>query len=151
MAEMRTDGPIAAVPEHRERLAEAARMLERQATRPVVDRRVWMEDGREAVVETIDSLAMHIDETEGVGGLYDEIMADKPRLAHAVDTLRHEHVELLAGAAALIGVAAVPNSAIDEARIREDLLALTRGVERHQRRGLDLLYEFYEVDIGLGE
>jgi hypothetical protein len=140
-----------AVPEHRERLAEAARRLHEQAGADMVEPPRWMEEYRAEVLEVIDALVLHIDETEGEGGLYDEIMADKPRLAHAIDVLGEEHLALLADASAIMGVAAVATRAIDEARLRDGAAALVHHIERHQRRGLKLLYDFYDVDIGVGE
>jgi hypothetical protein len=139
------------VPEHRERLTEAATRLETLVDAPSTDRRAWAEELRGAVVEMIDALAMHIDETEQPGGLYDEIMGDTPRLAHAVDILRREHVAMLQDASALIQMTAVASASLDEARLHDHAVALVRAVEKHQRRGLKLLYDFYEVDIGIGE
>ena len=139
------------VPEHRERVAEAASALEVVVNQPVPDRRAWAEGLRCAVVELINALVLHIDETEQQGGLYDEVVTEKPRLVHAVDTLRREHVALIGDAAALMQVSAVPSSAIDESRLHDDAISLVKAVEKHQRRGLDLLYDFYEVDLGLGE
>ena len=139
------------VPEHRERLARAASSLDEAASQVATDSRAWMEGVRTADVELVNSLVTHIDEVEGEGGLYDEIMADKPRLAHLIDRLRGEHLELLSAAAQLIQATAVGSRGIDEARVREDLHTLVRGVERHQRLGLELLYEFYEVDLGAGD
>ncbi|MGZ4683222.1 MAG: hypothetical protein ACXV5S_07755 [Acidimicrobiales bacterium] len=146
-----TAGQVGPVPEHRERVEKAASALAAQAARPAADRRVWAEDLRRAALEMIDALAMHIDETEQPGGLYDEIMADTPRLAHAVDMLRRDHVALLGEAAALIQAAAVPPSAIDPSRLLDEVTVLVGAVHKHQRRGIDLLYDFYQVDIGIGE
>jgi hypothetical protein len=146
-----TAGATGPVPEHRERVAEAAAALDSIAAGPGEDPRAWAETLRGDVVELIDAWAMHIDETEQPGGLYEEIIADKPRLAHAVDVLRHEHEAVMADAAALMLAAAVPSSAIDQPVLRADALALVTAVERHQRRGLDLLYDFYQLDIGVGE
>ena len=132
-------------------MAAAASALGALADEPIVNRRTWAEQLRGAVLAMIDALAVHIDETEQPTGLYDEIMADTPRLAPAVDRLRREHVALMGQAAELIKVAAVPPSSIDVARLRDDAVALVGAVERHQRRGLDLLYDFYQVDLGIGE
>jgi hypothetical protein len=144
-------GETGPVPEHRERVAEAAAALATVATSPGEDKRAWAETLRGDVVEIIDAWAMHIDETEQPGGLYEEIIADKPRLAHAIDVLRREHEAVMADAAALMQAAAVPSSAIDQPVLRADAAALVKAVERHQRRGLDLLYDFYQLDIGVGE
>ncbi len=144
-------GETGPVPEHRERVAEAASVLAARADTLALDRREWAEHLRRAALEMIDALAMHIDETEQPGGLYDEIMHDSPRLAHMVDTLRRDHVILLTQAAALIQEAAVAPSAIDPPRLLEHTNELVRAVHKHQRRGLDLLHDFYQVDIGIGE
>jgi hypothetical protein len=139
-----------AVPEHRERLAEAGAALERGAQRGG-DRRVWAEQVRVAATEVINALALHVDETESEGGLYAEIMAAQPRLAHAIDVLRKDHDVLFRSAGDLLVLSAMATVDLDESRIRADASDLGRAIEKHQRRGLDLLYEFYEVDIGIGE
>jgi hypothetical protein len=138
------------VPEHRERLARAAATLQAWAGEGATDRRMAMEALRLADVELINALVNHIDETEGDGGLYDEIMTDKPRLAHAIDRLRREHLALLSAAAQLIDQTAVRGD-IDETRVRSNVQTLVRGVERHQRLGLELLHQAYDVDIGEGD
>ena len=139
------------VPEHRERLADATQRLEDHVASSPIDTRQWMEELRAAVVELIDAIVMHIDETEGEGRLYDEIVAEAPRLSHSVDLLRREHVELLSGAAGLMARATVATDSVDAAGLVEGALGLGKQVERHQRRGLKLLYEFYDVDIGSAE
>ena len=63
--------------------------------------------------------AVHVEVTEAPGGLYHEILENSPRLANRVTRFRREHA----------------------VRLFADLV-------RHRKRGLDLVYEAYHVDIG---
>ena len=92
----------------------------------------------------------HIADTEGADGLLERVMAQAPRLAHALDALRDDHVRLREGLAALRSQAdAIPGADIAEVRSAAiDLLGL---LVRHRHRGADVLYEAYSVDVGAGD
>jgi hypothetical protein len=89
--------------------------------------------------------AVHIQVTEGADGLYQEILENAPRLANRLARLRREHAELAEGIRA--GLAAT-RSAGDAGELRDRLVRLFADLNRHRRRGLDLVYEAYSVDIG---
>lgn len=111
----------------------------------------WRENLRAALVALHVTLREHIDETEGPTGFLARVRDDAPRLAHQVDRLIGEHVELGDLSTKLIeridGVALERTT--DEARaLRDDALQLLAGMVRHRQRGADLIYEAYQVDVG---
>ena len=81
-----------------------------------------------------ERIAEHLAVTEGEGGLYAEIVAADPRLGFAVKQLFREHDNLRRGL----------RGGLTAAQEAELLTAL----DRHQRRGNDLMYEAYAVDLG---
>jgi hypothetical protein len=92
--------------------------------------------------------AVHVEVTEAPGGLYQEILENAPRLANRVTRFRREHAEITAG----IGQAAAEcSAATDPASVqalRDHAVRLFADLVRHRKRGLDLVYEAYHVDIG---
>jgi hypothetical protein len=91
-----------------------------------------------------EAFAEHIAVTEGHDGLYAELLATAPRLAHGVDGLVRDHGRL--------------RHAIDAVWVRapgarpQELRAwagdLLRDLSRHRQRGADLVYEAYQTVIG---
>jgi hypothetical protein len=106
-----------------------------------------------AVLEHVRSVwAVHVEVTEGPGGLYEEIMENTPRLANMIDRFRREHATIAGNLdAALARLQAVPDgdgSATADEALRTRLVQLFADLVRHRKRGLDLVYEAYHVDIG---
>jgi hypothetical protein len=111
-----------------------------------------------AVLEHVRSVwAVHVEVTEGPGGLYEEIMENTPRLANMIDRFRREHATIAGNLDAVMArLQAAPDEAVpdgdggataDEA-LRTRLVQLFADLVRHRKRGLDLVYEAYHVDIG---
>jgi hypothetical protein len=140
------DPTIDRLKERREALADAADHLEREITRASGDEEAWRAAVRVAVDEVGAALAEHIRETEAPGGLYDDIATRTPRLIHAVDRLRREHETMTLKAGQVS--AALEGGLVPVEDVREGCLALLTEVSRHRHRGADLLWEFYDVDIG---
>jgi hypothetical protein len=104
----------------------------------------------ERLVPILDHLrvvfGVHVEVTESPGGLYEEILEIAPRLANKISRFKREHV----------GITRAIRSALDElpagAAISPDLRGrldhLHEVLARHRRRGADLVYEAYEIDIG---
>ncbi len=100
----------------------------------------------------------HVDTTEGPEGLFAEILSREPRLAHAVQKLRDDHVTLGASLDALAERLHPPgerprgSTAADEVtELRRELLDVLTRFSRHRHRGADLVYECYNVDISPGD
>jgi hypothetical protein len=92
--------------------------------------------------------AVHIEVTEAPGGLYQEILENAPRLANRVTRFRREHAEITEGIRrdlADCATAADPEAA---QALRDHSVRLFADLVRHRKRGLDLVYEAYHVDIG---
>ena len=92
--------------------------------------------------------AVHVEVTEAPGGLYHEIMENAPRLANRVTRFRREHAEITDGIRR--GLAECASAADPEAvqALRDHTVRLFADLVRHRKRGLDLVYEAYHVDIG---
>jgi hypothetical protein len=107
-------------------------------------------DPAERLVPILDQLRLifgvHIEVTEAPGGLYEEILEIAPRLANKIARFKREHIVI---ARAIV-------SAHDDLRADGDapqdlharLVHLHEMLSRHRRRGADLVYEAYHVDIG---
>jgi hypothetical protein len=92
--------------------------------------------------------AVHVEVTEAPGGLYQEILENAPRLANRVTRFRREHAEITEGIRrdlAACATAADPEAA---QALRDHGVRLFADLVRHRKRGLDLVYEAYHVDIG---
>ncbi len=93
----------------------------------------------------------HVAITENAGGLFDDIMDQAPRLAHAIAELRLDHKSL--------------RSLLDDAepsiqdvhddtgveKTRASVLDLIRDLLEHRHRGSELVYDAYNVDLGAGD
>jgi len=92
--------------------------------------------------------AVHVEVTEAPGGLYQEILENAPRLANRVTRFRREHAEIADGIRR--GIAESATAADPEAvqALRDHSVRLFADLVRHRKRGLDLVYEAYHVDIG---
>jgi hypothetical protein len=100
-------------------------------------------------LERLDEVfAVHVEVTEAPGGLYQEILDNAPRLANRVTRFRREHADLTQGIRR--GLAECAGAADPDAvqALRDHSVRLFADLVRHRKRGLDLVYEAYHVDIG---
>jgi hypothetical protein len=139
---------LAAAGPTRERLWAAVDDLERAVTAPAPGRvDAWRARSAATLETLLAEWGDHIRLAEAEGGLFDEIMDQEPRLAHAIERLRHEHVEL----ADKLGSAATALERVaDESGVaasRAALVGLIGGLSLHRHRGVDLVYEAYNTDI----
>ena len=110
---------------------------------------VWLERLGGALAHLDEVFAVHVRVTEAAGGLYEEILENAPRLANRVKRLRREHADITA--AIRRGIAETQAAAGDAGRVealRDHAVRLLADLVRHRKRGLDLVYEAYDVDIG---
>ncbi|TML12903.1 MAG: hypothetical protein E6G39_10945 [Actinobacteria bacterium] len=148
---MESTNPSDLALEQRERLRDALVAFE-NALSAAGPRRAaaWAEGVVQCILRVETEFHAHVDFTEQEDGLYDDILAVAPRLAHRVDQLRQEHNEIaIALSDCLTRVELVPNTAHADwvtAR-REDCNALLGRLIRHRQRGADLVYEAY-VEVG---
>jgi hypothetical protein len=94
--------------------------------------------------------AAHVEVTEAPGGLYQEILENSPRLANRVTRFRREHTEITEGIGRAIAESSTAGAGGPEAvqALRDHAVRLFADLVRHRKRGLDLVYEAYHVDIG---
>jgi hypothetical protein len=110
---------------------------------------VWLERLGGALGHLDEVFAVHVRVTEAAGGLYEEILENAPRLANRVKRFRREHADITA--AIRRGIADTQAAAGDAGRaeaLRDHAVRLLADLVRHRKRGLDLVYEAYDVDIG---
>jgi len=101
-----------------------------------------------ALEQLQEVFAVHVEVTEAPGGLYQEILENAPRLATRVTRFRREHAEITEGIRrGLAGCAAITTPEAATA-LRDQSVRLFADLVRHRKRGLDLVYEAYHVDIG---
>jgi hypothetical protein len=92
--------------------------------------------------------AVHVEVTEAPGGLYQEILENSPRLANRVTRFRREHAEITDGIRRAIASSATAGGPEAVQALRDHTVRLFADLVRHRKRGLDLVYEAYHVDIG---
>jgi hypothetical protein len=92
--------------------------------------------------------AVHVEVTEAPGGLYQEILENAPRLATRVARFRREHAEITEGIRRGLAECAAATTPEATAALRDRSVRLFADLVRHRKRGLDLVYEAYHVDIG---
>jgi hypothetical protein len=93
--------------------------------------------------------SVHIEVTEAPGGLYQEILDNAPRLANRVTRFRREHAEITESIRHGIATSrATAGDAEAVQALRDHAVRLFADLVRHRKRGLDLVYEAYHVDIG---
>lgn len=110
----------------------------------------WTADVAKHLHGLLATIDAHIEGTERVGGLYDEIQSRAPRLARQIEALRADHPVMrertrrLAERLETDGVG--DEWPVDDAR--DDVQRLLGEIVRHRQHGADLVYEAYHVDIG---
>jgi ABC-type transporter Mla subunit MlaD len=92
--------------------------------------------------------AVHVEVTEAPGGLYQEILENAPRLANRVTRFRREHAEITEGIRRVLAACATATDPEAAQALRDHGVRLFADLVRHRKRGLDLVYEAYHVDIG---
>ena len=92
--------------------------------------------------------AAHVEVTEAPGGLYQEILENAPRLANRVTRFRREHAEITEGIRRDLAACATATDPEAAQALRDHSVRLFADLVRHRKRGLDLVYEAYHVDIG---
>lgn len=108
----------------------------------------WSEWVDVALTELAADVRAHVAITEGPGGLHYDVLEAAPRLSHAVRRLVGEHLVINKALGDLTrrarGVEA--GAHVDEIRdLGTDLLDL---LDRHRKRGSELVFEAYATDLG---
>jgi len=131
-------------------LRRAINQLEDALTEPTLGRSAdWAANLSPVLEDLKEVFSVHVEVTEAPGGLYEEIMDNAPRLANKIERFTREHASIThqldqAMARARVVPASDP-TATDH--LREALVRLFADLIRHRKRGLDLVYEAYHIDI----
>jgi hypothetical protein len=103
-----------------------------------------------AALDTLRAaFAVHLEYSEGADGLFAAMQYDDPdRTATEVDRLRRDHITI-ANTLDRVGeyLDADPGST-DAGRLQDSVAELSRLLSAHRRRGIELTYQIYGVDIG---
>jgi hypothetical protein len=110
----------------------------------------WARGLADAIEHLSEVFDLHIEVTEGPGGLYEDVMEQAPRLANVVRRFRAEHATIRMAInnekdrldATLAG------EPLELDHVRTRVTRLLGRMVRHRQQGAELVYEAYEVDIG---
>jgi hypothetical protein len=151
-----TGAPLEAVRGQRRSLRGALVAVEDALAAPVhhdpsgAQERAWAATLREAVEHLAEVFALHVEVTEGPGGLYEDLLDATPRLDNTVRRFKAEHQAVTAIIDTELSrlSAKLDGGEADLEQSRRRLTRLLGRLVRHRQEGADLIYEAYEVDIG---
>ncbi len=98
-----------------------------------------------------DYLRAHVESAEGAEGLCRELAAAQPELGYRVEQLRIEHAKLLEMGSALARSVEPAEALADFSSIRQHAADLLAAIRSHYAREVDLIYECFCTDIGVGD
>jgi hypothetical protein len=108
-----------------------------------------------ALLATFDELreafAIHVAFTEGPGGLFEEMQDEAPlESATEIDRLRRDHITI-ANVLERVEQLVRADAAERDERVGEATTELVRLLAQHRRRGIELTYNVYGIDVGGGD
>jgi hypothetical protein len=133
--------------ERRRDLYEAMQLLEASVAR-ASGRDDWNESVSDALDNLKSSLDRHVEEIEGPGGLFSEVLDMAPRLASVIENLRLEHDEMLFVCRA---ASTTLSEGVDPAEVRRKVIGLLGRLAMHRQNGAELLFDAYNVDVSGGD
>jgi len=140
---------LEAAARRRRELRDALVELENAVSSPARDSERWREGVAARLAVLREAFADHVAETEGAGGLYDEMEDIAPHVQGKARRLREEHPPLTSAVIDAIARFAAPlPEGTDLDAIRDDLQRLMGRFIRHRQHGADLVWEAYALDIG---
>lgn len=133
-------------------LLEAMHRLEAALASPAPGREgLWSGRVAHELRPVRDCLRSHVDSAEGAEGLCRELAAARPELGYRVEQLRMEHAKLLEMASALARSLEPAQNLADFSSIRQHAADLLATIRSHYAREVDLVYECFCTDIGVGD
>lgn len=153
--ELRASGPRSQIGPQRGRLRAAAAAFQATAGAPAGDsadaRAGWIAAVGRTLTNLGEAWREHVDFTEAPDGLFDELLDDSVEVAPEVDHLRRDHEALVAAMARARELLGSPTAGPDDTKLLQSLAGIAKQVEQHRRRGADLLYRVYSVDVSAGD
>ena len=133
----------------RRELRDALVALEDAISSPSRDTEPWREGVAARLAALRDAFAEHVAETEGAGGLYDEMEEIAPHVQGKARRLREEHPPLTRAIVDAVAQFVGPfPQGTDLDALRDDVQRLMSRLTRHRSHGADLVWEAYALDIG---
>jgi hypothetical protein len=149
--ELRGPSAHSRVGPQRGRLREAAVSFEQAAGDLSADRDDWIVAVGGALTGLGAAWHEHVAFTEGRDGLFEELLDDSTEVAPELDRLRRDHEVLDAHMARARELLASASAGPDDTRLLQSLTGIAKQVDQHRRRGADLLYRVYSVDVSAGD
>lgn len=131
----------------RERLKGRVVAVGRAIGAPVGSGHRWLHRLRRELAALSNALAAHIEETQRVEGVFDEILEVAPRRAREIERLVEENAALRRECARLEALA---EGGAGPLSLRRRVHHLLRRFEAQRHRGADLVFDAFGVDIGGG-
>jgi hypothetical protein len=135
----------------RGRLRNAATVFEQISADVGARRDTWITAVSVAMDGLADAWEEHVAFTEGPDGLFEELLDESVEVAPEVDRLRRDHEVLLAHVTRARELLAQPTAGPEDTRVLLALTGIAKLVDQHRRRGADLLYRVYSVDVSAGD
>jgi hypothetical protein len=132
-------------------LRDAAVLFEQVAGDLDADRDDWVIAVGGALTGLGAAWREHVAFTEAPDGLFDELLDDSLEVAPEVDRLRRDHEVLEAHIARTREMLAAPDAGPDDTGLLQSLAGIAKQLDQHRRRGADLLYQVYSVDVSAGD
>jgi hypothetical protein len=114
-------------------------------------RDAWLAAVGRALTGLGEAWREHVAFTEAPDGLFDELLDDSVEVAPEVDHLRRDHEVLVAAMARARELLASPTAGPADTKLLQSLAGIAKQVDHHRRRGADLLYRVYSVDVSAGD
>jgi hypothetical protein len=107
---------------------------------------------RSALDAVREAFAAHVVFAEGPGGLFEEMQEDAPvESATEIDRLRRDHITITNSIERVGEFLRSEDATLSDERVKAPIEELTRLLAQHRRRGMELTYNIYGVDIGGGD
>jgi hypothetical protein len=132
-------------------LRDAAARFQAAAADVTDDRAAWTVSVAAALAGLGDAWQEHVEFTEAPDGLFDELLDDSVEVAPEIDHLRRDHEVLVAAMARARQLLFSPTAGPDDTKLLQSLAGIAKQVDHHRRRGADLLYRVYSVDVSAGD
>jgi hypothetical protein len=153
--ELRASGPRSRIGPQRGRLRAAATAFQATASAPAGESAdagpAWLAAVSRTLTGLGEAWREHVAFTEAPDGLFDELLDDSLEVAPEVDHLRRDHEVLVAAMARARELLASPTAGPADTKLLQSLAGISKQVEQHRRRGADLLYQVYSVDVSAGD
>jgi hypothetical protein len=153
--ELRAPGPRSRIGPQRGRLRAAASAFQATVAAPGGSTAeacaAWLSAVRRTLAGLGAAWREHVEFTEAPDGLFDELLDGSVEVAPEVDHLRRDHEVLFAAMARARELLDSPTAGPDDTKLLQSLAGIAKQVDHHRRRGADLLYRVYSVDVSAGD